>query len=109
MAITTELPKSIYERLKPFLRTRGYACEVSDCTPPGMNTTLLHLEFSSDLSSQDCRIINAEIDRIQEELSGKHISSLYTIPCSLKQSILLVKEVKSFHFRKNKKQKGEHI
>ena len=78
MAITTELPKSIYERLKPFLRTRGYACEVSDCTPPGMNTTLLHLEFSSDLSSQDCRIINAEIDRIQEELSREaHQQPLY--------------------------------
>lgn len=59
-----EISKTQFEKLKPRLQELGIRYEVSDCTLPEEERIMLHIEFLGELSSDQVRIINADLDAI---------------------------------------------
>ena len=59
----TELPKTIYDKLKAFLAQRRIPVQGKD-----ISNQMVHLEFQKELTKEECRLINEEIDRLYTEL-----------------------------------------
>lgn len=59
-----EISKSAFEKLKARLEEMGIKYEASDCTIPGEDIKMVHLEIDGNLSPEQVTTINNQIDAI---------------------------------------------
>lgn len=58
----TEQPKAIYDKLKAFFIQKGIPVEVNSTS-----NQMVHIQFQRELTKEECRLINEEIDRLYTE------------------------------------------
>lgn len=59
-----ERPKKDVTALIPYFKQKGIAYEISDCTLPGEEVNMAHVEFLRELSPEEIEHINNLLDNL---------------------------------------------
>ena len=87
-----ERPKKDVTALIPYFKQKGIAYEISDCTLPGEEVNMAHVEFLRELSPEEIEHINNMLDNLYGKDTTARIQTKDTIDAEIEEQDERAKE-----------------